>query len=252
MKSYPRLRNARSSAARPRVICLMQTSVDGKIMIDRWPDPDAAEGDFESTHELHRADAWLCGRVTMAYFARTQPKAKAPPAEPAPAGSGRDFIGPGRARSHAVAVDPRGKLDWQSNEVNGDRLIVLLSDRAPAARLAGLRKRNIPYLITGRGGRIDFRSALEKLRRHFGIRRLMLEGGGAINASFLRAGLIDELSLLLSPVIDGDSDTTGLFQNLQGFPPAKARGLRLVGVRRRRNGVLWLRYRVDNIAAAKS
>ena len=49
MKAMPK--NARNQPARPRVICLMQTSVDAKIINDRWPDPSAAEGEFEAMHE---------------------------------------------------------------------------------------------------------------------------------------------------------------------------------------------------------
>jgi riboflavin biosynthesis pyrimidine reductase len=222
----------------------MQGSVDGKIMIDRWPDPDAAEGDYEHVHTLHRADGWLCGRVTMAYFARTQPKGRGPAPRPVPAPAGGDFLAPApRGSTYAVAVDTGGRLSWRSNEVNGDRLIVLLSSRAPAAKRAALRARGISYLISP-GSRIDFGGALVKLRRHFGIRRLMLEGGGRINGAFLQAGLIDELSLLLSPVIDGDPATTGLFATEPPDRPGPARGLRLRHVVRRPGGVLWLRYDV--------
>jgi len=232
-------------AARPRVICLMQTSVDAKIIIDRWPDPDAAEGDFESRHEGLRGDAWLCGRVVMAYFARAQKRPKRAPAAPPRVADRADFIA-GKARTYAVGADAAGKLSWRSNDVNGDRLIMLLSHRASLAKLAHLRSRGISYLITGRGGRIDFKEALLKLRRHFGIRRLLLEGGGRINASFLHAGLIDELELLFTPVIDGDSATTGLFQTDPGQAGLRSRDLRLLGWKRLPRGVLALRYRVVN------
>jgi riboflavin biosynthesis pyrimidine reductase len=237
--------NKKNRAARPRVICLMQTSVDARIIIDRWPDPDAAEGEFESMHERLHGDAWLCGRVVMAYFARTQKRPKRSPASLPRVASREDFI-TGRAKTYAVGVDAAGKLSWRSNDVNGDRLIMLLSHRAPLAKLAHLRSRGISYLITGRGGQIDFREALIKLRRHFGIKRLLLEGGGKINASFLHAGLIDELELLFTPVIDGDSATTGLFQTDPGQAGLRSRNLRLLGLKRLPRGVLALRYRLDN------
>ncbi len=234
------------AAKRPYVICLMQISVDAKIKIDRWPDPDAAEGEYERVHDLHRADAWLCGRVTMAYFARHQPKPARRPLAPAEPTSERgDFIAPAPGKSYAVAADARGKLKWRSNAVNGDRLIVLLSSRASQAHRAEMRARRISYLVSP-GDRIDFGSALAKLRKNFGIKRLMLEGGGGINASLLHAGLIDELSLLLSPVIDGSSATTGLFETDPHQRSLRARGLRLLQVSRRPDGVLWLRYRVQN------
>ena len=233
-------------APRPHVICLMQISIDGKIMIDRWPDPDAAEGDYERAHDQHKADAWLCGRVVMAYFARTQRKPAHRPRRVAPVTDKADFIAPGKAGSYAVAADAAGKLAWRSNEINGDRLITLLSPRVSRAYLADLQSKGISYLVTGRGRQIDFAAALAKLRRHFGIKKLMLEGGGRINGSLLHAGLIDELSILLSPVIDGDSATTGIFETNPLRRGLRSRGLRLRKISRRPGGILWLRYQVSN------
>ena len=39
----------------------------------------------------------------------------------------------------------------------------------------------------------------------------MLEGGGRINGGMLRAGLIDEVSVLVAPVVDGRIGTPALF-----------------------------------------
>ena len=41
---------------------------------------------------------------------------------------------------------------------------------------------------------------MERLYRELGVERLMVEGGGGANGAFLRAGLLDEFSLILSPV----------------------------------------------------
>lgn len=46
---------------------------------------------------------------------------------------------------------------------------------------------------------------LDVLGRELGIRRLLLEGGG-INGSFFAAGLVDELSVIIAPALDGQSD----------------------------------------------
>ena len=117
----------------------MQGSVDGKIMIDRWPEPDAVEKDYEWAHDRHNADAWLCGRVVMAYFARNQRKPARRPAAVGPVREKMDFIAPGAAKSYAVAVDATGKIAWRSNDVNGDRLVVLLSHRVSSGYLADLQ-----------------------------------------------------------------------------------------------------------------
>jgi riboflavin biosynthesis pyrimidine reductase len=41
------------------------------------------------------------------------------------------------------------------------------------------------------------------LNRELGVKRLLVEGGGTTNGSFLRAGLIDEIHLVLNPAVDG-------------------------------------------------
>jgi riboflavin biosynthesis pyrimidine reductase len=58
---------------------------------------------------------------------------------------------------------------------------------------------------------VDLTNALEKIATRFGVRTLMLEGGGPINGAMLHAGLIDEVSVLLAPVVDGRMGTAALF-----------------------------------------
>ena len=79
------------------------------------------------------------------------------------------------------------------------------------------------------------------MRSRLGIRRLLLEGGGEINGSFLAADLIDELSVLVAPVADGSVATPTLFDAARGGP---ARRLRLLGVERCAGDLIWARYRV--------
>ncbi|HEX7421392.1 MAG TPA: dihydrofolate reductase family protein, partial [Thermoanaerobaculia bacterium] len=79
-----------------------------------------------------------------------------------------------------------------------------------------------------------------KLAGEFGIRTLLLEGGGKINGSFLGADLIDELSLLIAPVADGSTGTPSLFDSEKGA----ARSLELISVQKLRDDIVWLRYRI--------
>lgn len=81
-----------------------------------------------------------------------------------------------------------------------------------------------------------------KIGARLGARTLMPGGGGGINGSFLHAGLVDELSLLISPVVDGRVGTATVF-DVSG--DAAPRRLALQGVERRAHDMLWLRYRVD-------
>src|SRR5271166_1629596 len=52
---------------------------------------------------------------------------------------------------------------------------------------------------------------VNRLGEHFGIRTLLLEGGGHINGAFLQADLVDEVSLLVVPGIDGRHDIPAVF-----------------------------------------
>ena len=223
---------------RPHIICHMLSSVDGKI------DGAAlravtASGDYEATGTTLEGDAWICGRTTMQqHFAEDKPFVSATnrAAGPQPVHVARN------AKSYAISVDTAGKLRWASTDIDGDHLICVVSERAPEDYLALLRDKGISYVVAGESA-VDLVKAVDLLGEHFGIRRLLLEGGGHINGAFLQADLVDELSLLLVPGIDGRHEIPAVFD---GVSPARkaAVPLRLLSVERRDKDALWLRYEV--------
>ena len=220
----------------------MLPSVDGRIVTSGWPLSDAARKQYELVHESYEADGWICGRITMEPFAggvRPEPEVAR---EHAGGAARADFIAPGEHDSYAFAVDPRGRLAWTSNDISGDHVVAILSERVSDEYLDFLRKRGVSYLLAGARD-IDFPLALEKIGARFGVRTLLLEGGGKINGSMLRAGLVDEVSLLVAPVVDGRTGTPTLF-DVEGDGTTPSR-LVLAHVERREGDVLWLRYRVE-------
>ena len=150
-------------------------------------------------------------------------------------------MAPGTYESFAFAIDSRGRLAWETNDIDGDHVVALLSERVSDEYLAFLREGGVSYLLAGARD-VDLALALGKIGARFGVRTLMLEGGGRINGAFLRAGLIDEVSLLVVPVADGRIGTPALFDAEDDAPP---RRLVLDAVERRDDDVLWLRYRVE-------
>ena len=73
----------------------------------------------------------------------------------------------------------------------------------------------------------------------------MLEGGGETNGTFIHQGLVDELSLLVTPVADGAPGEPALF-DVEGRKPKKAIArLRLKSVRKIPTGMVWLKYTVQ-------
>lgn len=226
---------------RPRVICHMMASADGRIVPRGWPLSSGERRQFEEVHAGYAADGWLCGRITMEPFAgATRPEAEVARTYEGDAPRD-DHVAPGSHGSCAVALDPSGRLAWETSDIEGDHVVTILSGRVSDAYLAFLRERGVSYLLAGTA-EIDLPLALKKIRARFGVRTLLLEGGGRINGSMLRAGLIDEVSLLLAPVVDGRMGTPALFDVEGEGAPHR---LELEGVERREGGMLWLRYRVE-------
>jgi riboflavin biosynthesis pyrimidine reductase len=81
------------------------------------------------------------------------------------------------------------------------------------------------------------------LAKHFGIRTLLLEGGGHINGAFLEVGLVDEISLLMVPGIDGRHSIPAIFDGVSHNKNV-AVPLKLKSVEQRENDALWIRYEV--------
>jgi riboflavin biosynthesis pyrimidine reductase len=227
------------STERPRVICHMMSSVDGRIVTDDWPLSSDGQRQYELVHEQYAADGWLCGRVTMQehFAAGARPDAEVARIYDGP--RREDFIAPGTHDSYAFAVDPHGRLLWRSGDLDSDHVVAILSERVSDDYLPELRARGVSYLLAGRA-EIDLPIALSKIGARLGVRTLMLEGGGGINGSFLRAGLVDELSLLVVPVADGRTGLPSVFDVLGD--EVEPRRLTLDGVEQRAGGVVWLRY----------
>jgi 2,5-diamino-6-(ribosylamino)-4(3H)-pyrimidinone 5'-phosphate reductase len=229
---------------RPYVICHMCTTIDGKILVDRWrklPGGEAAGNLFESTAATFGIGAWLVGTTTMKEFAGRATKLPAA-GGPVPAG---DFIANAKAKSLAIGTDSRGVLRFQKSEVDGAHVVLLITELASPAYRTHLRKAGVSYLLCGTK-EISLPRALAKLHQHFGLRKLMLQGGGGINGSMLKAGLVDEISQVIVPIVDGGgSEITGFFDPPGRPAPSAAASLRLIRQKALKGGAHWFRYRVE-------
>ena len=123
---------------------------------------------------------------------------------------------------------------------------MVLTERVSDAHLAGLRQDGVSYIFAGER-ELDLGLALEILNRELGIERLLLEGGGGSNGSFLRAGLIDEISGDL-PAIDGAKGAPSIFDsgNKDAGVAAPIRSMTLANCEVLEGGAVWLRYRLQN------
>ena len=227
---------------KPYVICHMCTSLDGKIIGERWGKLSGYKHEsslFENTAASIGIGAWIVGTTTMDEF--DSPKFKLPRA-PQKFKRG-DRIANKNAKSFGIGADAKGVLRFKHNEVGGDHVVLLVTDRVSNDYLAHLESAGVSYLFCGKK-EIDLKVALHKLAQAFKLKKLMLQGGGKFNGAMLHAGLVDEISHLTVPVADGGLGISSMF-DIPGKPPAKAAAkLRLLSHKLMPGGVIWARYRV--------
>lgn len=223
---------------RPYIVCHMIASLDGRIdcaMVDAI----SGEHDYYDAQEKLDCPSRLSGRVTAEhYFAEKTPFT---PASQRPAGAREPHVARPSA-AYSVVVDTCGRLRWPGNELDELPLICIVGEQAPAEYLDLLREQGISYIVAG-AEKIDLPKAMEELGRSFGVRRLQILGGGHINGAFLEAGLIDEVSFLLAPGIDGRAGLTAVFDGISDKDRSPV-PLRLKSVEQYPSGTLWMRYEV--------
>lgn len=229
---------------KPYVICHMVSSVDGRILLGRWrPKGAAAPGLFDRLHEQLQGDAWLVGRVTGQEYAKgtayPQDHGKAWPRVP--------WIARHDAGAYGIVLDAHGKIAWGRADIGGDPIVAVLTEEVSDVHLAGLRADGVSYVFAGRQ-RIDLALALEVLNQQLGVERLLLEGGGVTNGAFLRAGLVDEISLVIYPTVDGAKSAPSVFHSGDDDADATApvTSMTLASSDVLEGGAVWLRYRLQN------
>jgi riboflavin biosynthesis pyrimidine reductase len=230
---------------KPHVICHMLISLDGRIHPSRWtqsPDGDRKvwSSTYERVHETLAGDAWLVGRVTMAEMSKADAH---PPEGPFSVMRPHHFVRRD-ADCYAIAFDRSGKLHFSKPDVGGDHVVVLLGPSVPDSHLAELTKDGVSYVVAPDEG-MDARPLLELLGRELGILRLLIEGGGNVNGSMMAAGVVDELSILVAPAIDGAVGITGVFEVLDARGLAGKARLRLTSSETLEHGLVHLRYAVE-------
>jgi riboflavin biosynthesis pyrimidine reductase len=105
----------------------------------------------------------------------------------------------------------------------------------------------VSYIFAGKS-ELDLTLTLDILNRELGVKRLLLEGGGGTNGAFLRAGLVDELHLILCPVVDGAKGAPSIFDSTEAEADQRApvKAMMLESSHAMEGGAMLLRYRIES------
>lgn len=221
---------------RPYIVCHMVASIDGRIdcsMVDK-----ISGDEYYTTLDSLECPSCVEGKITTEHYHSLPGHYEAKDATPAGHETWHKAV---KAEGYQICPDTRGTLLWDSEQPKP--LLILLSENAPEEYLGYLRNRNISYIVAGKE-RIDLPRAMEILGNEFGVKRLAVAGGGKINGGFLSAGLLDEISLLLAPGVDGRTRQPALFDGVADRPGFLPTRLKLQSVETIADGVLWIRYRL--------
>ncbi|WP_250282509.1 dihydrofolate reductase family protein [Frankia sp. CiP1_Cm_nod2] len=145
----------------------------------------------------------------------------------------------GRPESPAkVTLTGRGDLDRDARFFTTGQAEKIVYAASPAADRARGRLAGVASVVDA-GDPLDLNTVLADLAAR-GIRRLMVEGGGAIHTRFLATGLVDEIHLVIAPFFVGDP-AAPRFVGAGTFPHHPGRRMALAEARRIGDVVL-LRY----------
>lgn len=229
---------------RPYVICHILSALDGKIAGDfMGTAANRKTGEeYGRIREAFGAQAWLYGTTTTKEF--TYFKKPELPSLPVQVPDG-DYVAETGRDLYYVSVDTLGEIAWNSGTYKragrpDSHVIEILTEKTPAQYRAYLISRGVSYIIAGADS-LDCKVAMQKLKSIFGIEKLLICGGGMVNWSFLSQGVVDELSLLLSPVADGDPDAPTVFERMEQSS-AKPVSFRLKSAEQLQGDVVHLIY----------
>ena len=230
---------------RPYTVCHIFSALDGGIAGNFMYAPESTEareryGKFRATFN---SNAILYGTTTMLDFCEGYVSAL-PQAEPI---ARKDYIAPHDEKSYVIAIDRHGKLAYSKSylERHGLRqhIVEVLTERVTDKYLAYLKNLGISYIFAGLSD-LDCETAMVKLKEKLGIENLIIAGGGYIDWAFADAGMVDELSLVLAPVADGEQKVT-VFERTDNSVN-RTISFTLENAFVLDGNTVWLRYKVNN------
>jgi 2,5-diamino-6-(ribosylamino)-4(3H)-pyrimidinone 5'-phosphate reductase len=223
----------------PRVILHNAVSLDGRI---DWFPADIAK--FYELASSWKEDATLAGADTLI---KAYPEEKTEP-EDAEAFE-HEKNDANDTRPLLVIPDSRGRLrhilPLLRHEPYWRDMVILAAGKTPKSYLEYLHKRNIKHIIAGEDY-VNFPRALDELNVHFGIKIIRVDSGGTLNGMLLRAGLVNEVSLLIHPNLVGGISSRSMYRAPDLITSSGVLDLKLINLEKIANDLVWLRYEVIN------
>lgn len=192
---------------RPYVILNAAMTLDGKIATQTGSSNISGEEDLKRVHEIRKeCDAIMVGIGTVL---ADDPRLTVHKIDTRPEDN------PVR-----IVVDSRCRTPIDARITNNDAKTIIAvaneyKDEVKSSdKYETFKKRGVRFFFSG-DDRVDLKALMNYLHEE-GISRLMLEGGSTLNFSMIRAGLIDEISICIAPMVVGGANAKTFFDG-DGF-----------------------------------
>lgn len=192
---------------RPYVILNAAMTLDGKIATASGSSNISGKKDLQRVHEIRKeCDGIMVGIGTVL---TDDPRLTVHKIDAEPEDN------PVR-----VVVDSRCRTPIDARITNSDaRTIIAVANEykdelKQSEKYETFKSRGVRFFFSG-DERVDLTALMSYLHEE-GIYRLMLEGGSTLNFSMIKAGLIDEISICVAPMVVGGADAKTFFDG-EGF-----------------------------------
>ncbi len=196
---------------RPFVILKTAMSLDGKIATasgkSRWISSEASR---KMVHQIRdEVDAIMVGIGTVL---RDDPslttRLEIPLNPPLKKGDLSDRRGHDPIR---IILDSRARIPLEAKVLNLNspaRTIVAVTSQSPQEKIDQLRQRADVLILPEQNGKVDLQALMGKLGQ-MEVMSVLLEGGAEVNASALKAGIVDKVMVFIAPKLIGGSGAPG-------------------------------------------
>jgi 2,5-diamino-6-(ribosylamino)-4(3H)-pyrimidinone 5'-phosphate reductase len=142
-----------------------------------------------------------------------------------------------------VGIISRANLPLEGKFLNygNARVFIFTTQKTSPDQIADLQDSGVDLHLSA-GNRVNLPAAMQTLKSA-GINRLLLEGGGTLNAAMFSTGLIDEVRVYLAPRIFGGSTAPTLADG-PGFSGDQAVHLNLQNIETLFDGGILITYLV--------
>ena len=192
---------------RPYVILNAAMTLDGKIATATGSSNISGKKDLERVHELRKeCDGIMVGIGTVL---ADDPRLTVHKIDAMPEDN------PVR-----IVVDSKCRTPIDARITNSDAKTIIAvaneykDDLKRSEKYETFKNRGVKFFFSG-DERVDLVALMSYLHEE-GIDKLMLEGGSTLNFSMIKAGLIDEISICVAPMVVGGANAKTFFDG-EGF-----------------------------------